>query len=78
MRLSVFILVWVFIFLAYQLFFHGCVGVNEGENAFVELVWTFIPILVIFLFGVLKIGCLPPDLSSCTFDVYKVVGRQWY
>nr|QRV61260.1 cytochrome c oxidase subunit II [Tanaisia sp. SS-2020] len=75
---SVFISIWVFFMLVWQVFYRPDVSVWRSENNFVELVWTLVPSCMVGISCFLNLSCLV-NLPICWLDdIVKVIGRQWY
>nr|YP_010166579.1 cytochrome c oxidase subunit II [Tamerlania zarudnyi]QRV61248.1 cytochrome c oxidase subunit II [Tamerlania zarudnyi] len=76
--ISLFISVWVFCVMMWQLLFSFNVSLVGSENDLLELIWTVVPSFVIGVSSFLNLSCLVDVPMHWVDSVIKVIGRQWY
>nr|YP_009938513.1 cytochrome c oxidase subunit II [Prosthogonimus cuneatus]QNU39797.1 cytochrome c oxidase subunit II [Prosthogonimus cuneatus] len=76
--LCVFIPVWVFLMLCWQLSCVADIPLLDSEDNLVELVWTVLPTLLVSLLCFLNLQCLGCEGYRVFTGVVKVVGHQWF
>nr|AWW03121.1 cytochrome c oxidase subunit II [Cichlidogyrus halli] len=76
--LCIFICACVF----FMLLFYSCAvkGVAEvkSENAGLELVWTLIPTLWVYILCYCNVSIVVDEIESGVTNSVKIIGRQWY
>nr|WLS55013.1 cytochrome c oxidase subunit II [Opisthioglyphe ranae] len=73
-----FIVVWVFVVLAFQLSRWNDMCVLDNENNWVEFNWTVFPTASVTILCMLNLACMGNVPWSMYSDVIKVTGCQWY
>lgn len=74
--LGVFIRVWVFVMLMWQLWTESGACLLKRVDNLVEFFWTVLPRIMVFVLCVLNLRCLSYRVISQASEVVKVVGRQ--
>nr|WRY69016.1 cytochrome c oxidase subunit 2 [Cichlidogyrus cirratus] len=76
--LCIFICTWVFFLLLF--YAYSAKGVSEviSENAPLELVWTIVPTIWVYILCYCNVSVVVSDVEGEILNTAKIIGRQWY
>nr|AFD18202.1 cytochrome c oxidase subunit II [Cichlidogyrus sclerosus]WRY69026.1 cytochrome c oxidase subunit 2 [Cichlidogyrus sclerosus] len=76
--LCIFICTCVFFLLVFYSVWIKGVSETTSENSFLELVWTIIPTVWVYILCYCNVSIVTSEIEGEINNTVKVIGRQWY
>nr|WRY68991.1 cytochrome c oxidase subunit 2 [Cichlidogyrus thurstonae] len=76
--LCTFICTWVFFLLVFYNYFINGVSEVKSENTSLELVWTIVPTIWVYILCYCNVSIVVNEIESEISKTVKIIGRQWY